>query len=178
MLTADKVAAVTRECIGRLESDTTGAAGSLALSEFETDSMAPPGTVLPEDSETLQDSDAVQDSEAAKTESEHEPPTVALIDASAIGDGGAIVDATRWDDFDHEASQRWLIGGVGVSLHPKLWSPLITHWTDSDGAAKRSEELVSLNSFTHVVGPSGPVPIDLLSESDCPVAPELFRLAG
>jgi hypothetical protein len=39
-------------------------------------------------------------------------------------------------------------------------------------------ELVPLDRFTHVCGPDGPLPLVALDEADCPVAPELFRLAG
>ncbi|MGI9578148.1 MAG: hypothetical protein ACR2OH_08125 [Microthrixaceae bacterium] len=98
-----------------------------------------------------------------------------LVRAHAIGDGGAVVDATDLRHFDSEADERWLVAGVGVHLSTPMWGSLVEHWstTSSD-----SEDLVPLDQFTHFVGPDGPLPLVALGEPDCPVAPELFRLAG
>ncbi len=103
-----------------------------------------------------------------------------VVDAHAIGDGGAIVDAYAAEDLDapfddDHAPQRWLVAGVGVQLSAPMWGSLVEHWS---AEPRSGEDLVPLDRFTHFVGPDGPLPLVALGEPDCPVAPELFRLVG
>lgn len=97
-----------------------------------------------------------------------------LIRALAVGDGSAVVPADQAARLSG-AGQRWLVGGIGVRLSDPMWSSLVEHFSTMP---RRGEELVSLDRFTHLVGPDGPVPIGSLGAPDCPVAPELFRLVG
>lgn len=161
LLTADDIRRVASATIAALEGDTTEAALSMALfDEPEIDEPAPDGTDLP------------------RPASGHggEPHRRAqLVRAHAIGDGGAIVDASQMDALDPTRGPRWLVGGVGVHLSDAMWASLAEHWSESPGG---SEDLVPLDAFTHVVGPDGPLPTAALGDADCPVAPELFRLAG
>jgi len=102
-----------------------------------------------------------------------DPP--ALVRALAIGDGSAVAVADQLDAARDSGAPVWLVGGVGRQLCDPLWSALVEHWTLDP---RRNEDLVTLSEFTHLVGPDGPVPISATRPADCPVAPELFRLAG
>ncbi len=98
-----------------------------------------------------------------------------LVRAHAIGGGCAIVDASELDAMDPDSGQRWLVAGVGVHLSDPMWSSLVQHWS---AARPGDQDLVTVDRFTHFVGPDGPLPLVALGEADCPVASELFRLAG
>jgi len=142
MLTADRIRDAGLQSIDLLESDTTGAAGSLAL-DLRGDAPAP-----------------------------------VMVQALAVGDGGAVVVAPQWEALSShrgDDNPRWLVGGVGCRLSDPMWSSLVEHWSTTP---RRGEDLVPLDAFTHLVGPDGPVPIEALGPPDCPVAPELFRLVG
>ena len=107
-----------------------------------------------------------------------EAPAPVLVQALAVGDGGAVVVASQWESMTAhrgEGNPRWLVGGVGCRLSDPMWSSLVEHWSTTP---RRGEELVPLDAFTHLLGPDGPVPVDALGPPDCPVAPELFRLVG
>ena len=152
LLTAENVRETARATIEALEEDTTGAAVSLSLDFAPT----------PDDAEPEEWAEPV------------------VVDAHAIGDGGAMVDARGLDDLDAVGSgpdgpQRWLVAGVGVHLSAPMWGSLVEHWSTEP---RRGEDLVPLDRFTHFVGPDGPLPMVALGEPDCPVAPELFRLVG
>lgn len=107
-----------------------------------------------------------------------EAAEVAAVEAKVFGGGAAIVDAAAWARIDGEAEQIWLVGGIGRHVNEALWASLITHWIDSPQSTNRFEVLLPIEDFTHVVGESGPVPIADLREPECPMAPELVRLAG
>jgi hypothetical protein len=149
LLTADDLRRVARETISALEGDTTEAALSIAL---------------------FGDHDAA-DHDAGAQESARPQ----LVRAHAIGDGGAIVDASDLDRMDPDAEPRWLVAGVGVHLSDPMWASLVEHWS---AARAGDQDLVPVDRFTHFVGPDGPLPLVALGEADCPVASELFRLAG
>lgn len=107
-----------------------------------------------------------------------DPSAERVVEARAVGDGGAIVDASGLADLEVGRDDRrstWLVTGVGTHLSDPMWSSVLEHWSASP---RRDEELVPLEWFTHFVGPDGPLPMVALGEADCPVAPELFRLAG
>lgn len=72
---------------------------------------------------------------------------------------------------------RWLVAGVGTALCEPMWGALVQS-AASAGASQGSPTLTDLSSFTHVVGPCGPVPVAAVGDPDCPVAPELFTLEG
>lgn len=72
---------------------------------------------------------------------------------------------------------RWLVAGMGTALCEPMWGALVQA-AETIGASQGRPTLTELSSFTHVVGPFGPVPLPATGEPDCPVAPELFTLAG
>ncbi len=170
LLAAGRVRDAAAEAISELESDTTIASSSLALDGLATERSAAGFNA---------DDDSTEDVESDLDQRVHPGELgVELIDARVIGEGAAIVDGARWETFDRSARQRWLVGGVGHHLHENLWSSLVTHWSDSRAALDSCEVLVPIETFTHVVGPSGLVSVNELGEPDCPMAPELARLAG
>lgn len=170
LLAAESVRGAASDSISELESDTTIASASLALDALAAERAAAAFNA---------DEDSDEDFGFDPDQPVHPGELgVELIDARVIGDGAAIVDGSRWDTFDQSAQQRWLVGGIGHHLHENLWASLVTHWSDSPAALDSCEVLVPIETFTHVVGPSGLVPVGELGEPDCPMAPELARLAG
>ena len=121
-----------------------------------------------------------------------EPPVV-LLRASAFGSDAALVPSTELEvlhrlevrsaGLDPRESpepsvlpaQVWLVGGVGRHLAEPLWETALAHLgTTGNSDAGR----VSLHRFAFVVGPQGRSAPGSIGPSDCPVAPELLRLAG
>jgi hypothetical protein len=70
----------------------------------------------------------------------------------------------------------WLVAGVGRLLPRRMWDALVTRVVPGDAPWAISDELLSLDLVSTVVGPDGPEPVaDALRRVDCPVVPELFR---
>ena len=155
LLTAASVRETAVETVRLIEGDTTSASLSLAIDALPTDH---------DRGSADGDPDAGGDSAV---------PT--LVRALAIGSSEAIVVRSADPAAGGDDGAVWLVGSVGCRLADPLWDALTDHWP---GPRSRGEERVPLDGFTHVVGPSGPVPVDALGAPDCPVAPELFRLAG
>lgn len=157
LLTADDLRGVARDTISALEGDTTEAALSIALfSDHDA-----------------HDHDAHEHDAGLRQSDESRRPQ--LVRAHAIGDGGAIVDSSDLDGIDPSSDARWLVAGVGVHLSDPMWASLVEHWSETRPG---EQDLVPVDLFTHFVGPDGPLPLVALGEADCPVASELFRLAG
>jgi hypothetical protein len=105
-----------------------------------------------------------------------EAPEVVLVHATAFGSDGALVLADDLDELDDRAdADAWLVGGVGCHLAEPLWETALAHHHD-DGTARIVR--APMDRFADVVGPTGRSPVDRLGAPDCPVAPELLRLAG
>lgn len=121
-----------------------------------------------------------------------EPPVV-LVRARAFGSDAALVPSAELELLHrlearspaHEAggsrepsdlpAQVWLVGGVGRHLAEPLWETALAHL---DAAGDGDAERVSLDRFAFVLGPPGRSAPGSIGPSDCPVAPELLRLAG
>lgn len=107
-----------------------------------------------------------------------------LLEALAIGQGGAVATAGSWAAAAVARSAgvpAWLVAGAGRVLPSRLWDAL-TRRLDDEGEEPwdRPFELVPLDLVDEVVGPAGREGVDsALRRADCPVVPELLRpLAG
>jgi hypothetical protein len=73
----------------------------------------------------------------------------------------------------------WAIAGVGRLLPARMFEALSGRWADSVDPLEAVEELMALDLVDRLVGVDGVVEVaDGLRRTDCPIAPELFRLAG
>ena len=73
----------------------------------------------------------------------------------------------------------WLVVGVGRLMPARMWDALLGRWSSSVDAFDAAEEELALDLVDRIAGPDGPVEVaEGLRATDCPVAPELFRLAG
>ncbi|UDY37349.1 hypothetical protein [Dermatobacter hominis] len=107
---------------------------------------------------------------------------VVLLEALAVGPTAALVPAgsraaaavARQVDVPV-----WLVVGVGRLMPGRMWDALVGRWSASVDPFDAPEEELSLDLVDRVVGPDGLVDVaEALRATDCPVAPELFRLAG
>ena len=103
-------------------------------------------------------------------------PDVVLVHATAYGSDGALVLREDLDELDGSpGAVGWLVGGEGCHLAEPLWGAALAHHRDDVGDRVLRAPLAR---FDEVVGPTGRSPADRLGPPDCPVAPELLRLAG
>jgi hypothetical protein len=73
----------------------------------------------------------------------------------------------------------WAIAGAGRLLPARMFDALTGRWSASADPFDAVEELVPLELVDRVAGVGGvQEPAAALAHTDCPVAPELFRLAG
>ena len=73
----------------------------------------------------------------------------------------------------------WLIGGVGRLMPPSMFDALAHRWSDAVDPLDAEDEVMALALVDSIAGIAGVLDIDAaLRHTDCPVAPELFRLAG
>lgn len=103
-------------------------------------------------------------------------PVPRVREACALGRGHALLGARDPLGGTMAADPRgnapaWLLAPVGTHLADPMWDALVA-------ASSAEADLVELADFTHVVGPSGPVPVAALGRPDCAVAPELASLRG
>lgn len=105
-----------------------------------------------------------------------------LVDALAIGPEQALVPS---GSMAAAAVARqldvpvWIIGGVGRLMPASMFDALATRWSGSVDALDADEELMPLSSVDRLAGVGGVLDVAAgLGHTDCPVAPELFRLAG
>lgn len=107
---------------------------------------------------------------------------VVLIEAFAAGPGAALVPAGSRAAAALAAqvgTPVWLVSGVGRLMPERMWDALVGRWSASIDPFDALEEELSLDAVDLVAGPDGPVELaEALRGTDCPVAPELFRLAG
>ena len=105
-----------------------------------------------------------------------------LVDALAIGPTHALVPAgaapaaalARATGVDV-----WLVAGVGRLMPARMFDALVSRWSGTVDPLAAAEELVPLAWCSRVAGVDGPLePSAALAATDCPVAPELFRLVG
>ena len=107
---------------------------------------------------------------------------VVLLEALAVGPTTALVPAgsraaasvARQVDVPV-----WLVVGVGRLMPERMWDALVGRWSASVDPFDAPEEELPLDLVDRVAGPDGLVEVaEALRATDCPVAPELFRLAG
>jgi translation initiation factor 2B subunit (eIF-2B alpha/beta/delta family) len=102
-----------------------------------------------------------------------------ILEASAVGpDAFVSVAGARAAAAvaRHAGVPVWLTAGVGRLLPARMWEALVAH-LPTDDPWDADDEVVPLDLVTHIVGPTGPQPVDeALRRTDCPVAAELFKL--
>jgi len=105
-----------------------------------------------------------------------------VIEASAAGPAAALVPSGARAAAAVAARSEvpvWLALGVGRLLPERMWDALVSRWAASVDPFDAAEEELELRHVDRVAGPEGPVlPDEAVTAVDCPVAPELFRLAG
>jgi hypothetical protein len=98
----------------------------------------------------------------------------------AAGPRRTVVPAGTGDLLDTLASGgtvAWLVAGVGRVLPERLFAAVESEIARG-GDEHTPVELLELTRFARVAGPAGlDAPDALLRRVDCPVAPELLRLA-
>jgi hypothetical protein len=117
----------------------------------------------------------VSDVEAAALDPSH-----LLVEAMAASPSSAIVPDGAADllaTLSATGTVGWLVAGVGRVLPERLFTALRAE-LERDHAEHAPVELVEVSRFARVAGPTGlDAPDGLLRRVDCPVAPELLRLA-
>lgn len=107
---------------------------------------------------------------------------VVLVEALAVGPGEALVatgSRAAAATARHAGVPVWLVAGAGRLLPPRMWEALVGRWGASVDPFEAAEEVLPLDLVSSVAGVAGVVDVDEgLRHVDCPVAPELFRLAG
>lgn len=107
-------------------------------------------------------------------------PSHLLVEAMAAGRRRAVVAAGGADLLDTLAGTgtvAWLVAGVGRVLPERLFAALQSE-VERDGDDHTEVDIVDVTRFARVAGPTGlDAPDALLRRVDCPVAPELLRLA-
>jgi hypothetical protein len=98
-----------------------------------------------------------------------------VVEARACGSSSALVVGRLHD------GPTWLVAPIGTVLPPATFDVLCRRWSEGADGANRVDrlDLVEVSTFAAVVRPGGRMnPERALRRADCPVAPELFRLAG
>jgi hypothetical protein len=105
-----------------------------------------------------------------------------IIDAYAVGPTAALVPAgslAAAAAARHAEVPVWAMAGVGRLLPARMFEALTGRWAGSVDPLEAIEEVMPLDLVDRLVGVDGVVAVaDGLQRTDCPVAPELFRLAG
>lgn len=105
-----------------------------------------------------------------------------LLEAMAVGPGQALVPAGSRAAAAVAGTLDlpvWLVAGVGRMLPARMWDALRDRWSQGIDPLDAAEEVLDLDLVQRLAGVDGPVDVaDGLRRTDCPVAPELFRLAG
>ncbi|HEY4398754.1 MAG TPA: hypothetical protein VGO28_13885 [Acidimicrobiia bacterium] len=118
----------------------------------------------------------VSEVEAAALEPSH-----VLVEAFAASPRSAVVPegaAELLATLTATGAVAWLVAGVGRVLPQRLFTALQVE-LERDHSEHTPVELVEVTRFARVAGPRGlEAPDGLLRRVDCPVAPELLRLAS
>ena len=105
-----------------------------------------------------------------------------LVPMLAGGPDRVLIDADDAADARHAAERGrpvWWVGGVGRVLPAEMFDALERRRDERDDALDARNEVVSIDLAVAVAGPRGVLPpAKATRRPDCPVAPELFRLAG
>lgn len=107
---------------------------------------------------------------------------VLLLEAFAVGPTHALVAAGSAPAAAMAARSGvpvWLIAGAGRLLPGRMFDALEDRWSTSVDPLAAAEELLPLEWCDRIAGIRGVVEVaEALGATDCPIAPELFRLAG
>lgn len=107
---------------------------------------------------------------------------VVLVEALAVGPDRALVPAGSRAAAAVARSidvPVWLVAGAGRLLPGRMWDALSDRWSGSVDPLEAAEEVMALRSVDRLAGVNGLVDVAAgLRATDCPVAPELFRLVG
>jgi hypothetical protein len=107
-------------------------------------------------------------------------PSHLLVEAMAASPGSAVVPDGAADLLATLAATGtvgWLVAGVGRVLPERLFTAVRAE-LEREHADHTPVEFVDVSRFARVAGPTGlDAPDGLLRRVDCPVAPELLRLA-
>lgn len=107
---------------------------------------------------------------------------VLLLDALAVGPDEVLVPAggrAAAAAARAEGVPTWVVAGAGRLLPARMYEALVGRWSDSSDPLGAAQERVPMALVDRVAGTGGVVePVEALRRTDCPVAPELFRLAG
>lgn len=102
-----------------------------------------------------------------------------LVEAFGVGATGVVAAAgsrAAAAVARHAGQKVWAVAGVGRVLPGRLWDAYLRRLEDEGDPWELDHELVPLDLFDGVVGPSGlQTPQDALKRADCPIAPELLR---
>lgn len=105
-----------------------------------------------------------------------------LLECSATGPSNALVPAGSVAAAlvaRHHEVPVWLAAGAGRLLPASMFDALAGRWASTADPADAPEELLGLDLVDRIAGVTGVQdPATALAATDCPVAPELFRLAG
>lgn len=105
-----------------------------------------------------------------------------VLDAFAVGPESALVpagSAAAAAVARQLGTPVWLVGGAGRLLPGRMFDALVDRWSQGADPLGAAEELLPLSWCDRLAGTSGVVEVEEgLGATDCPVAPELFRLAG
>lgn len=105
-----------------------------------------------------------------------------LVEAIASGPAAALVPSgsrAAAAVAAHADVPVWLTAGVGRLMPERMWGALVERWSASIDPFDAAEEEIDFGLVGQVAGPDGPTSVaDAIRRIDCPVAPELFRLAG
>lgn len=104
---------------------------------------------------------------------------VVLLEALSVGPGGAVAVAgsrAAAAVAHHSGRQVWVVAGEGRLLPARLWDALLSRLDAQGDPWDAAEEVVPLDLVDAVVGPYGRLGVeDALLQTDCPIAPELFK---
>ena len=107
-------------------------------------------------------------------------PSHLLVEATAAGPRRAVVPAGTGELLDTLAASGavgWLVAGVGRVLPERLFTAVQSE-LERQADEHPSVDVMEVTRFARVAGPAGfDAPDALLRRVDCPVAPELLRLA-
>ncbi|MFZ4518039.1 MAG: hypothetical protein ACOYOP_06605 [Microthrixaceae bacterium] len=107
---------------------------------------------------------------------------VVLLDALAVGPDEVLVAAggrAAAAAARAEGVPTWVVAGAGRLLPARMYEALVGRWSASVDPLDAAHERVPMALVDRVAGVGGVVePAEALRHTDCPVAPELFRLAG